>query len=87
MFHQIIECNGSYEIVSLVGTLAGDGHLHVALSDDEGRVIGGHVLDNMVVLTTAEIVIGDCNGLKFTREHDIETGYTELVIKAKGIDN
>ncbi|KAF5405920.1 hypothetical protein PHET_00601 [Paragonimus heterotremus] len=51
---------GPYEIVSLVGTLASDGqpHLHIALADLEGHVIGGHLLGNACVHTTAEIVLG-----------------------------
>ncbi|KAF8570522.1 hypothetical protein P879_00642 [Paragonimus westermani] len=54
------EFEGPFEIVSLVGTLASDGqpHLHIALADLEGRVIGGHLLDNARVHTTAEIVLG-----------------------------
>ncbi|KAF7262705.1 hypothetical protein EG68_00025 [Paragonimus skrjabini miyazakii] len=51
---------GPFEIVSLVGTLASDGqpHLHIALADSEGRVIGGHLLGDARVHTTAEIVLG-----------------------------
>jgi predicted DNA-binding protein with PD1-like motif len=42
--------------------------------------MGGHVMGDMIVFTTAEIVIGNCDGLKFTREMDGQTGYRELVI-------
>ncbi|KAF6779085.1 hypothetical protein AHF37_01336 [Paragonimus kellicotti] len=54
------EFEGPFEIVSLVGTLASDGqpHLHIALADLEGRVIGGHLLGNARVHTTAEVVLG-----------------------------
>ncbi|RUS91663.1 hypothetical protein EGW08_000636 [Elysia chlorotica] len=73
---------GPYEIVSLVGTLSGgsSGHLHTSLSDAQGEVVGGHVLGQMVVHTTAEVVIGNVQGLVFTREPDSRTGYDELCV-------
>jgi len=68
--------------VSLVGTLSGDtGHLHISLSDTQGHVIGGHIIGGLYVFTTAEIVIGECSDLTFTREHDDSTGFLELVVK------
>ena len=82
-FPQILEVKGRHEIVSLVGTLAGNGHLHASLSDKDGHVVGGHVMGNMKVFTTAEVVIGNCNMLSFSREIDGDTGYDELVVKEK----
>lgn len=80
--NEIREFNGPFEIVSLVGTLSGDGgHLHISLSDAQGCVIGGHVIGGLYVFTTAEIVIGECSDLKFTREQDDFTGFQELAIK------
>jgi predicted DNA-binding protein with PD1-like motif len=73
---------GKYEIVSLVGTLSPDGvHLHISLSDSTGRTIGGHPVEGCEIYTTAEIVIGEAVGLKFTREQDAQTGYKELKIR------
>ena len=83
LFLQIIEVKGRHEIVSLVGTLADEGHLHASLSDKDGNVIGGHVMGNMKVFTTAEVVIGNCDTLSFTREIDDETGFEELVVREK----
>ena len=83
LFLQIIEVKGRHEIVSLVGTLANEGHLHASLSDKDGNVIGGHVMGNMKVFTTAEVVIGNCDTLSFTREIDDETGFDELVVREK----
>ncbi|MCY6484688.1 DNA-binding protein [Clostridium aestuarii] len=71
----------NYEIVSLVGTLCKDGiHLHISLSDEKGNVIGGHLKENCLIGTTAEIIIADLDHLKFTREFDKKTGYKELHI-------
>ncbi|XP_059145980.1 bifunctional protein GlmU-like [Physella acuta] len=74
---------GHYEIVSLVGTLSGGerGHLHISLSDEHGEVIGGHVIGDLIVYTTAEVMIGNTAGVAFSRPLDQETGFDELVIE------
>ncbi|MET0649015.1 MAG: PPC domain-containing DNA-binding protein [Pyrinomonadaceae bacterium] len=70
---------GKFELVSLVGTLSPDGpHLHVSLSDKTGRTIGGHLVEGCTVYTTVELVIGEIEGVRFTREQDAESGYKEL---------
>lgn len=72
------------EILSLVGTLFDGGcHLHIALSDRSGCVVGGHLLDGCVVYTTAELIIGEALDLTFSREIDPSTGYQELKISIK----
>lgn len=69
------------EIVSLEGTLSQHGlHLHIAVSDNEGQVIGGHLLDGSNIYTTAEIVLGIVPNIIFKREVDLLTGYRELSI-------
>jgi predicted DNA-binding protein with PD1-like motif len=71
-----------FEIVSLVGTLSPDGaHLHLSVSDGAGKTIGGHLVEGCTIYTTAEIVIGELKGLRFTREQDAQTGYKELRIR------
>lgn len=78
------ELAGDLEVVSLVGTLGADGcHLHAAVADAQGATLGGHVLEGCRIRTTAEIVIGEAPGLRFSREHDAATGYRELVITPK----
>merc|ERR1711924_31017 len=70
-----------FEICSLVGTLeAAEGidgkakcHLHASLADKDGRVLGGHVMPDCRVNTTAEIVLVNVPGIRFSREHDIAT--------------
>ena len=70
-----------FEIVSLVGTFSPDGsHLHIALSDGTGATIGGHLLEGNLIYTTAEIVVGEAEGVIFRRELDAKTGYGELSI-------
>jgi len=75
-----------FEINSLVGTLSPDGpHLHISLSDTNGDEIGGHLKDGCLIYVTAEIVIGELDGLAFKREFDKETGFDELVISKQDL--
>ena len=43
-------------------------------------MVGGHVLGDMVVFTTAEVVIGECEQVTFKREMDPRTGFGELTV-------
>ena len=73
--------SGCFEVVSLIGTLdAGGEHLHMALSDPEGRVTGGHVMEGCVVRTTMELVIGVLDDVAFSREPCPLSGYDELKV-------
>jgi uncharacterized protein len=74
---------GKFEIVSLVGAFSEHGgHYHISISDGQGRMLGGHLMEGCLIYTTAEIVIGVLPDVKFLREPDSETGYKELVIQA-----
>jgi uncharacterized protein len=76
--------HGKLEILSLSGTLSPDGaHLHIAVADSRGAVIGGHLCPGSLVRTTAELVIGLLPEWRFSRERDPATGYGELAIKAQ----
>lgn len=75
---------GHFEIVSLSGTLTGDGaHLHLALGDSTGDVFGGHLMEGTRVYTTAEIVLGELDEVTFAREPDSTYGYRELAPRAR----
>ena len=69
-----------FEICSLVGTLSGSGHLHTVLGKEDGSTISGHVVSDMIIHTTAEVVIGNCDNFKFQRKFDPQTGFGELDI-------
>lgn len=73
-----------FEIVSLAGTVSIHGmHLHGAISDGQGQIIGGHLDHGCVVYTTAEIIIGESEELTFSRAIDPKTGFKELVISPR----
>ncbi|XP_023147327.1 bifunctional protein GlmU-like isoform X2 [Amphiprion ocellaris] len=85
--NEVMHLTGRFEIVSLVGTLNPEAHLHISLADGEGRTIGGHVLGDLEVFTTAEVVVGEAVDLQFTREMDQQTGFPELVVRGRSQTN
>ncbi len=76
------EWEGPFEIVGGTGTISKDGcHIHVALSDNQGEVLGGHLKDGCRIMYTAEVVIGIFNDVEYSRLLDENTGFRELVVK------
>jgi hypothetical protein len=79
--------HGELEILSFSGTLSPDGaHLHIAIANSSGAVIGGHLCAGSLVRTTAELVIGLLPEWRFSRELDPATGYPELRITPQAPD-
>lgn len=77
----ILDRKEKFEILSLQGTLCQDGaHLHISVSDSEGKTWGGHLVDGCEIYTTAEILILELPEHKFSREDDPKTGFKELKI-------
>lgn len=75
---------GHFEIVSITGTVSIHGsHLHVSVSDDQGRTIGGHLVPGCIIYTTAEIVILELDDVVYKREFAEDSGYDELVVYHK----
>ncbi|MCX8062448.1 MAG: DNA-binding protein [Anaerolineales bacterium] len=75
---------GPFEIVSMTGTVSVHGsHLHLAISDGEGKTIGGHLLSGCTIYTTAEIVIVELEDVVYYREPCPLSGYNELVVKPR----
>ncbi|MDR3214730.1 MAG: DNA-binding protein [Bacilli bacterium] len=71
----------SYEIISLIGSVSINGsHLHIALADEDGLVIGGHLNGGCLINTTCEICLLELEDYEFNRTYDIQTGYQELLI-------
>ena len=71
------------EICSLVGTLGAGGHLHIVLGREDGSTISGHVIGDLEVFTTAEVVIGECQDIVFQRSFDSRTGFDELTVQKR----
>ena len=72
---------GFFEIISLTGTFSESScHLHICLSDEKGQTFGGHLLDENLIYTTAEIVAVSLEDLEFQRITDTTYNYMELVV-------
>lgn len=75
---------GTYEVISLNGTLEWQGeHLHLAISDPQGAMLGGHMMPGCTVRPTLELVIGELTSLAFSRQPCAVSGYDELVISSR----
>lgn len=81
----IVEIDESMEIVSLMGTVSEKRcHLHVSFSKEDLSTVGGHLVSGCIINTTCELVIGEMEEYVYDVEFDEETGYDELIIKARG---
>jgi predicted DNA-binding protein with PD1-like motif len=78
------EYEGHFEIVSMTGTVSIHGsHLHISISDGDGKTFGGHLVPGCRVFTTVEMVIMEFEDVAFRREYAQDSGYEELVVKPK----
>lgn len=80
---QLATLRGDLEILTIAGSIASDGaHLHMSVSDAQGRVFGGHVAAGCIVRTTAELLLAVLPEHAFSRELDVVgSGYKELVVR------
>lgn len=75
---------GTFEVISLNGTLELTGeHLHLAVSDPYGAMLGGHMMPGCTVRTTLELIIGELPALTFSRQPCAISGYDELHISSR----
>jgi predicted DNA-binding protein with PD1-like motif len=83
--HEFSHYKGTYEIVSMTGTVAVSGsHIHISFSDDDGVTLGGHLVSGCKIRTTAEIVLAAFEDVVYTRELlENDSGYEELVVREK----
>lgn len=76
--YQLMEIAKSLEILSLTGNIslkekAPFLHAHITLSDEDGRVVGGHLATGTIVFA-CEFIIQEYVGGALNREPDGETG-------------
>lgn len=70
-----------FEIASITGTVSVHGsHLHISISDANGKTIGGHMESGCKIYTTAEVVILAFDDSIYKREFAEDSGYEELAV-------
>ena len=78
------EYDGHFEIVSITGTVSIHGsHLHISISDEDGKTIGGHLVPGCKIYTTAEMVLGIFEDVVYKREYAEDSGYEELSVRLR----
>jgi predicted DNA-binding protein with PD1-like motif len=81
---EFITLDEDLEIVSVQGTLSPEGcHIHASVSDNSGRVIGGHLAGGCIVRLTTEVALAEDRSVEFGRQFDDSTGFNELVVHAR----
>jgi len=70
-----IDMDQELEIVSCLGNISlKEGkafpHAHLAVSDEKGKVFGGHAMHGCIIGVTAELVLVEAVDLKITRQLD-----------------
>lgn len=79
--------NDTFEIVSVTGTVGTSGsHIHLSVSDKNGKVTGGHLKEGCLVATTVELVIMNDEKLRFRRQYNASTNFNELVVSEEHHD-
>lgn len=70
-----------FEIVSITGTVSIHGsHVHLSISDGDGKTLGGHFESGCKIYTTAEIVMAVFDDVVYKREFAVDSGYEELAV-------
>jgi hypothetical protein len=77
--YQPIEISGPLEIVSCMGNISIKEnkpfvHAHIAVSNRNGEVFGGHVLSGCTIAATGELVLFEATNVNLQRELDMKTG-------------
>ena len=76
-----VNFEGYFEIVSITGTVSIHGsHLHISVSGEDGKTVGGHLVSGCKIYTTAEIVLAAFDDVVYKREFAEDSGYEELVV-------
>ena len=75
-YGRILALDETIELTGASGVICSDVdgsinlHVHVCLSDKTGKAYGGHLVQGTTVLMTADIVLGEIEGVSMLREYD-----------------
>ncbi len=76
--YETIKIYQQLEIVSCVGNISVRenkifAHAHIAVSDDKGKVFGGHVMPGCAIAATGELVLIEAKDIKLLRKFEERT--------------
>jgi Predicted DNA-binding protein with PD1-like DNA-binding motif len=77
-YGKVLELNDTIELTGAGGVICSDAdgninlHIHISMSDKTGKAYGGHLVEGTRVLMTADIVLGEIEGVSMLREYDPE---------------
>ena len=77
-YGRTLELNETIELTGASGMICSDAenninlHIHLSMSDKNGKAYGGHLVEGTTVLMTADIVIEEIEGIAMRREYDPE---------------
>lgn len=81
--YKVIDMQQPLEIVSCLGNVSmKEGkvfpHAHLAVSDEKGRVFGGHAMQGCLIGVTGELVLTETTGCRLFRKFDKKTNLSLL---------
>jgi len=76
--YETVDMSQQLEILSCIGNVSVKenkifAHAHLTVSDDKGRVFGGHVMPGCIIAATGELVLIEAVGIKLLRKFEERT--------------
>lgn len=77
-YGKVLTLDETIELTGAGGVVCSDAegninlHIHICMSDKTGRAYGGHLVEGTRILMTADIVLGEIEGVSMLREYDPE---------------
>ena len=75
-YGKILQLDETIELTGAGGVICSDAenninlHIHISMSDKNGKAYGGHLVEGTKVLMTADIVLGEIEGMYMLREYN-----------------
>ena len=75
-YGKILSLDETIELTGAGGVICSDAenninlHIHICMSDKNGKAYGGHLVEGTKVLMTADIVLGEIEGIAMRREYN-----------------
>ena len=75
-YGRVLALDDTIELTGAGGVICSDAegninlHVHISMSDKTGKAYGGHLVEGTRVLMTADIVLGEIEGVSMLREYN-----------------